>query len=100
MVALGRLRAHSLLRRAQEWPGAPRLSLAGRTALASCPITAQPERTDKERWARMKRQIARWLPPARIVHPYPSQRLIVHTVIGLILIPRSAGLSPQPRTGM
>jgi RNA-directed DNA polymerase len=30
-------------------------------------------------WARMKRLIARWLPPARIVHPYPSQRLIVHT---------------------
>jgi RNA-directed DNA polymerase len=30
-------------------------------------------------WARMKRLMARWLPPARIVHPYPSQRLIVHT---------------------
>src|SRR5580700_8061665 len=45
MVAFGRLRAHSLLRRAQERPGAPHLSLAGRTALASCPITAQPERT-------------------------------------------------------
>jgi RNA-directed DNA polymerase len=30
-------------------------------------------------WARMKRLIALWLPPTRIVHPYPSQRLIVHT---------------------
>ena len=30
-------------------------------------------------WARMRRFIARWLPPARICHPYPNQRLIVTT---------------------
>lgn len=31
------------------------------------------------RWDRMKRIIARWLPPARICHPYPLQRLAVTT---------------------
>jgi group II intron reverse transcriptase/maturase len=30
-------------------------------------------------WDRMRRLIAHWLPPVRIVHPYPSQRLVVHT---------------------
>jgi RNA-directed DNA polymerase len=31
------------------------------------------------RWDRMQRLVARWLPPARICHPYPSQRLGVRT---------------------
>lgn len=31
------------------------------------------------RWDRMKRIIARWLPPACICHPYPLQRLAVIT---------------------
>jgi len=30
-------------------------------------------------WARMKRHIDRWLPPARICHPYPLRRLGVIT---------------------
>jgi len=30
-------------------------------------------------WERMKRLIDRWLPPARICHPYPSRRLRVTT---------------------
>lgn len=30
-------------------------------------------------WKRMSRLTARWLPPARICHPYPNQRLIVTT---------------------
>jgi group II intron reverse transcriptase/maturase len=30
-------------------------------------------------WARMRRLIAHWLPPVRIAHPYPSERLVVHT---------------------
>ena len=30
-------------------------------------------------WKRMHKLIAHWLPPARICHPYPSQRLIVTT---------------------
>ena len=31
------------------------------------------------RWKRMHKLIAHWLPPVRICHPYPSQRLIVTT---------------------
>jgi group II intron reverse transcriptase/maturase len=31
------------------------------------------------RWDRLRRLIDRWLPPARICHPYPSQRLAVMT---------------------
>jgi RNA-directed DNA polymerase len=42
-------------------------------------VLSRRSQKGRVRWARMKRQIARWLPPARIVHPYPSQRLIVHT---------------------
>jgi RNA-directed DNA polymerase len=30
-------------------------------------------------WARMSRLIARWLPPARVCHPYPSVRFAVTT---------------------
>jgi group II intron reverse transcriptase/maturase len=30
-------------------------------------------------WPRMKRLVNVWLPPARIMHPYPNQRLIVTT---------------------
>ena len=29
-------------------------------------------------WMRMSRLIRRWLPTARILHPYPEQRLIVN----------------------
>ena len=34
-------------------------------------------RSQKQRlpWRRMKKYLARWLPPARICHPWPSQRL-------------------------
>lgn len=30
-------------------------------------------------WERMKRLIAKWIPPARICHPYPCDRFIVNT---------------------
>jgi RNA-directed DNA polymerase len=30
-------------------------------------------------WARMMRYVDRWLPPARICHPYPDRRLVVAT---------------------
>jgi RNA-directed DNA polymerase len=38
-------------------------------------------RSDKTylNWSRMKRLIDRWIPPARICHPYPSERLVVTT---------------------
>ena len=31
------------------------------------------------KWDRMNRLIDQWLPPAKILHPYPEQRLIVNT---------------------
>lgn len=31
------------------------------------------------RWDRMKQYLARWLPPARICHPYPQERFAVRT---------------------
>ena len=30
-------------------------------------------------WDRMRRLIDRWLPPARVCHPYPSRRFAVRT---------------------
>ena len=33
-------------------------------------------------WSRMQRHVQRWLPPARICHPYPSQRLGVRPKVG------------------
>ena len=43
-----------------------------------CALT---RRSQKSRvcWERMKRIIGRWLPPARVCHPYPSMRLCVTT---------------------
>ena len=38
-----------------------------------------PVLTDASPWRRMMRYIARWLPPARICHPYPLVRLGVVT---------------------
>lgn len=35
-------------------------------------------------WERMTRLIRRWLPHARILHPYPSQRLIVRPKAGAV----------------
>ncbi|MEW6300707.1 MAG: maturase [Thermodesulfobacteriota bacterium] len=35
--------------------------------------------TGEVAWARMRRLVERWLPPARICHPYPHQRLTVTT---------------------
>jgi RNA-directed DNA polymerase len=30
-------------------------------------------------WNRMNRLAARWLPPPRILHPYPDERIVVRT---------------------
>jgi RNA-directed DNA polymerase len=32
-------------------------------------------------WQRMTRQVARWLPPARITHPWPDQRFEARTQV-------------------
>jgi group II intron reverse transcriptase/maturase len=41
-------------------------------------LERRSERT-RVSWARMYRLIARWLPPAKIKHPWPSQRFAVRT---------------------
>jgi RNA-directed DNA polymerase len=40
---------------------------------------ARRSQTGRVSWARMRRLIERWLPAARICHPYPEQRLCVRT---------------------
>ncbi len=42
-------------------------------------VLAHRSQRGRVRWERMKRLIDRWLPPARICHPYPSRRLRVTT---------------------
>ena len=42
-------------------------------------VLSRRSQNGRVRWDRMKRLIARWLPPARICHPYPSRRLGVST---------------------
>jgi group II intron reverse transcriptase/maturase len=38
----------------------------------------------KWNWQRISRLVARWLPPVRILHPHPSQRLIVKPKVGAV----------------
>jgi group II intron reverse transcriptase/maturase len=42
-------------------------------------VLARRSQRGRVPWERMKRLINRWLPPARICHPYPDQRLRVTT---------------------
>ncbi|MBI4705494.1 MAG: hypothetical protein HY744_30745 [Deltaproteobacteria bacterium] len=44
-------------------------------------LRALRRRSQKHRttWERMRRLIDRWLPPARICHPWPNERLAVMT---------------------
>jgi len=54
---------------------------AFRTQLTRHWFKALRRRSQKHRltWARMKRLESRWLPPARIVHPYPEVRFAATT---------------------
>ena len=54
---------------------------AFRTGIARGWYRALRRRGQRRRitWLRMTRLVARWLPPVRIVHPWPSQRLAVTT---------------------
>ena len=45
--------------------------------MAAQPLTTQPERLCH--WERMKRYVDKWLPVARIYHPYPDERFGVMT---------------------
>ena len=42
-------------------------------------VLARRSQRGRVPWERMKRLISRWLPPARICHPYPSLRMRVTT---------------------
>jgi RNA-directed DNA polymerase len=42
-------------------------------------VLAQRSQTARVSWARMRRLIARWLPPVRVCHPFPFARFAVMT---------------------
>ena len=77
MVAGGGEWTHPLLRSAHEQPRAGRVPASGRLALASGAVAPQPK-GPTYRWDRMRRLIDRWLPPARVYHPYPLRRMRRH----------------------
>jgi group II intron reverse transcriptase/maturase len=58
-------------------PGTARVMNTFRGRVARYWMRALRRRSQKGRltWARLKGWIARWIPPTRIVHPYPNQRL-------------------------
>jgi RNA-directed DNA polymerase len=62
-------------------PGNSRAVSAFRTQLSRLWLRALRRRSQRYRlnWARLNRLIRRWLPPARIVHPYPEVRFDART---------------------
>jgi hypothetical protein len=62
-------------------PGNSPAISAFRWAVARLWRKALGRRSQKARlpWNRMEKYLARWLPYARVCHPYPSQRLVVTT---------------------
>jgi len=62
-------------------PGNYRAIEAFRSEVSRHWLRALRRRSQRDRlsWERMKRLEARWLPPARIVHPWPEQRCDVRT---------------------
>ena len=77
VVARGGRRAHPLLRCAHEQPRAALFRFqVGRLWHRALSRRSQNGRVA---WDRMRRLIDRWLPPARVCHPYPLRRLGVIT---------------------
>jgi RNA-directed DNA polymerase len=62
-------------------PGNSRAISAFHRQLGRLWLSALRRRSQRHRvtWKRMQRLIARWLPPARILHPYPEVRFDVRT---------------------
>jgi hypothetical protein len=62
-------------------PGNHRAANAFRRELSRHWLHALRRRSQRHRlnWERMNRLIARWLPPVRIVHPYPEARFDART---------------------
>ncbi len=67
-------RAPRLLRRARQPHGSSQLPHPGDQALARGAGAPQPARIN---WDRMNRLATRWLPPAKVMHPFPDARLRV-----------------------
>jgi len=62
-------------------PGNLRALKAFRTLVCRAWLRALRRRSQKGAkltWGRMKRLIATWVPSAKILHPYPNQRLALH----------------------
>ena len=70
-------RAPRLLRRSRQQPSGPGLW----TQVIRHWCAALRERSPRHRlnWDRMNRLVTRWLPPARIVHPFPEDRFYATT---------------------
>jgi len=62
-------------------PGNVRAVNAFRREVSRCRLRALRRRSQRSRlnWKRMNRLITRWLPPVRIVHPYPEVRFDART---------------------
>jgi hypothetical protein len=65
-------RALQLLRRARQQRGAVRLPPPGGATVAA--FASRRSQRAYVTWERMDRIAARWLPPARILHPWPEAR--------------------------
>jgi hypothetical protein len=62
-------------------PGNSDAVVAFRTEVARHWFKALRRRSQRTRltWARMNRLVKRWLPPVRILHPFPEQRFAART---------------------
>ena len=69
-------------------PGTSTILDCFRTQVARMWLRTLRHRSHKGRqkwtWERMTRLIRKWLPQARILHPYPNQRLIVRPKAGAV----------------
>ena len=73
----GPARALQLLRSARQQRGIGRVPTAAHPVLAGGALAPQPER--RVTWERAYRLADRWLPPPRILHPWPDARFDART---------------------
>jgi hypothetical protein len=58
-------------------------------------VLSRRSQNGRVRWDRMRRLVDRWLPPVRIVHPYPLRRMGVKPVGLLATESRMLRLKPR-----
>ena len=78
MVGKRGTRPSRLLRRASQQPGGQRPSGIQATRHWCAALRRRSQR-HRLNWERMNRLATRWLPPARILHPYPDLRFDART---------------------